>query len=93
VKLNRAVLSLTDVHRAGATAAVWSLLGAALPVLLPGAPRGLPDLLELASVVAAASGATGEIEGLTEVAEKKGSSRLLKEARRLRTVLRSSAEQ
>ncbi|WP_433367868.1 DUF6493 family protein [Actinoplanes sp. CA-142083] len=89
VKLNRAVLSLSDAHRAGASAAVWEVLGAALPALLSQAPRGLPDVLELASVVAAAVGAKEEIEGLADLAGKKGGSRMLKEARRLQSVLTS----
>ncbi|MBU2668252.1 hypothetical protein KOI35_32545 [Actinoplanes bogorensis] len=87
VKLNRVALSLGDAHRAGASAAVWDVLSTALPSLLPTAPRGLPDLLELACLVAAATGTRGELPGLAEVAERKGNSRLLKEARRLRTVL------
>ncbi|MBM2620276.1 hypothetical protein JIG36_32655 [Actinoplanes sp. LDG1-06] len=89
VKVNRSVMALADAHRAGASAAVWRVLAAALPALLPAEPRGLPDLLELASQVAPATGARDEIEGLTELAARKGSTRVLKEARRLRTVLTS----
>ncbi|MET8153531.1 DUF6493 family protein [Actinoplanes sp. NPDC049668] len=87
VKLNRVVLALADAHAAGASGAVWEVLAAALPLLLPKAPRGLPDLLELASRVAAETGVRAEIERLAEVAGRPGSTRLVKEARRLRSVL------
>ncbi|MEU7905595.1 DUF6493 family protein [Actinoplanes sp. NPDC049118] len=87
VKLNRVVLALADAHRAGASAAVWEVLAAAIPLLLPRAPRGLPDLLELASRVAVETGARGEIAQLAAVAGRPGSTRLIKEARRLRAVL------
>ncbi|MBL7258105.1 DUF7824 domain-containing protein [Paractinoplanes lichenicola] len=87
IKLSRAVLSLADAHRGGASAAVWEVVAAALPPLLPAAPRGLPGLLELASLVAAATGARGEIPGLAEVAARPGSTSLLRESRRLRSVL------
>ncbi|MEV0902866.1 DUF6493 family protein [Actinoplanes sp. NPDC049802] len=87
VKLTRVIPSLTDAYRAGAARPLWELLTAALPALLPVAPRGLPDLLELATQVAGAVGARDQVPGLAEVAAKPGSTRLLKEARRLRTVL------
>jgi hypothetical protein len=87
VKLGRAVAPLTDAHRAGASAAVWELLLAALPTLLPAAPRGLPELLELASQVAATVGARDDVPGLAALAGRKGASRLLQEGRRLRSVL------
>src|SRR5690242_10463970 len=60
LKLNRVVPALGDAHRAGASVAVWEVLAAALPPLLGAAPRGLADLLELASVVAGATGARAE---------------------------------
>ncbi len=87
VKLGRVVLALGDAHRAGASAAVWGVLVTAIPMLLPKAPRGLPDLLELATLVASGIGAKDEISELTEMAARRGSSRLLKEAKRLHTVL------
>ncbi|MFB9696765.1 hypothetical protein ACFFRK_27300, partial [Amorphoplanes digitatis] len=89
VKLNRVVLALADAHAAGASGSVWETIAAALPLLLPRAPRGLPDLLELATRVATETGARGEIERLAEAAAKPGGTRLAKEARRLRTVLRT----
>ncbi|MEU4622706.1 hypothetical protein AB0G04_22395 [Actinoplanes sp. NPDC023801] len=87
VKVARSVPALADAHRAGVTGHVWELLGTALPHLLPVAPRGLPDMLALAAEVAHAAGARGEIPGLTEVANRRGSSRLITEARRLHDLL------
>ncbi|GID64936.1 hypothetical protein Acy02nite_28170 [Actinoplanes cyaneus] len=87
LKLSRVVPALTDVHRAGASVALWEVLAAALPGLLPAAPRGLPDLLELSTQVARAVRADSRIAGLAEIAARDGSSRLVKEARRLQTVL------
>ncbi len=87
VKLSRVVPALRDAHQAGASAAVWELLTAAIPLLLPTKPRGLPDLLELATRAANDVGAKAEIPGLTEMAAGSGSSRLLKEAKRLHRVL------
>ncbi|GAB3838791.1 DUF6493 family protein [Dactylosporangium cerinum] len=50
-------------------------------------PRGLPDLLTLASAAAAASGSRGEVPGLAELAARTGSTRLVVEARRLHRTL------
>jgi len=87
VKLTRVVLTLTEAHRAGASPAVWEVLAAAIPLLLPHAPRGLPDLLELGTRVAAEVGARTEIANLAEAAAKPGSTRLAREAGRLQAVL------
>jgi hypothetical protein len=87
VTVSRAVPALTDAHRAGASGHVWEVLRAALPHLLPVAPRGLPDMLALAAEVAHAAGARGGIAGLAEVAGRRGSSRLITEARRLNALL------
>ncbi|MEU8821879.1 DUF6493 family protein [Actinoplanes sp. NPDC048796] len=87
IKLNRVVPALADAHRAGASTAVWELLAAALPLLLTPAPRGLPDLLELATQVATTIDVRTEIPPLTEFAAQKGGSRLVKEAKRLHSVL------
>ncbi|BAL90698.1 hypothetical protein AMIS_54780 [Actinoplanes missouriensis 431] len=90
VKLARVVEALTDAQVAGATGAVWQLLTAALPRLLPAGPRGLPDMLQLATLTVTAGaaetggGATAaDIPGLEELARRSGGSRLLREARRL----------
>jgi hypothetical protein len=87
VKLTRVVPALADAHRAGASAAVWDVLAAALPLLAPKQPRGLPDLLELATQVARAVSAHGEIAEVAALAGRGGSSRLVKEAKRLQSVL------
>jgi hypothetical protein len=85
VKVNRAVQPLRDAAAAGAARVVFRLLAAALPALLAAAdpPRGTPDLLTLAAETAAAAGGPVEVAGLREVAARRGSSRLVKEARRL----------
>jgi len=88
VKLSRVVPALAETHRAGAAVAVWELAAAALPLLLPAAPRGLADLLELASRAASAVGAKDDIPELAAVAGRTSSSRLVTEARRLQAVLR-----
>jgi hypothetical protein len=92
-KANRAVPALADAFRAGAAAAVWELLTAALPPLLRAGHRVVPDLLGLATQVAVRLGARAEISGLAEIpglaeaAARPGSSRLGQEARRLRSTL------
>ncbi|MFI1990244.1 DUF6493 family protein [Actinoplanes sp. NPDC020271] len=87
LKMSRVVPALAEVHRAGASVALWEALATALPTLLPAAPHGLPDLLELCSQVARAVHARTEIAGLADVASRPGTTRLIKEARRLQTVL------
>ncbi|SNY67699.1 DUF6493 family protein [Paractinoplanes atraurantiacus] len=87
IKLNRVVPALADAHRAGASTAVWQALATALPRLLAPAPRGLPDLLELATQVATATGTRAHLPQLPEAAKQKGNSRFAKEAKRLHSVL------
>ncbi|MEU4425358.1 hypothetical protein AB0F81_32460, partial [Actinoplanes sp. NPDC024001] len=77
------VPALTDAHRAGASAAVWELLTAALPALLAARHRSLPDLLALSTQAAVTIGATGDIPGLAGTAARPGGSRLVHEAKRL----------
>jgi hypothetical protein len=60
---------------------------AALPPLLHAAPRGLPDLLELATRTATSTGAGEEITGLAPIAARGGGSRLVREAKRLQAAL------
>jgi hypothetical protein len=85
VTVNRAVPPLRDAAAAGARLSVFRLLAAALPALLGAGPppRGTPDLLTLAAETAAAGPGRVEIAGLAETAARKGSSRLVVEARRL----------
>ncbi|MEV0900637.1 DUF6493 family protein [Actinoplanes sp. NPDC049802] len=87
VKLNRVVPGLADAHRAGATVAVWEAIAAALPVLLQAPQGSLPDLLELATQVAVTLGARADIPALTEAADRPGTTRLVQEAKRLRSAL------
>ncbi|WP_344611344.1 hypothetical protein, partial [Dactylosporangium salmoneum] len=49
----------------------------------PAAPRGTPGLLTLAAETAAAAPGPVRIAGLAEVAARRGSTRLVTEARRL----------
>ena len=87
VKLSRVVPALADAFEAGAAVAVWETLRAALPPLLPATPRSLPDLLELATRVATATGACDDIPGLAAVGARGGGSRVVREAKRLHTTL------
>ncbi|GAA4602713.1 hypothetical protein BJY16_004339 [Actinoplanes octamycinicus] len=87
VKLSRLVPALAEIHLAGASVALWELLTAALPPLLPTGQRGLPDLLELSTQVAGAVRARSAIPGLAEIAARPGTTRLVKEAKRLHSVL------
>ncbi|MFC3739560.1 hypothetical protein [Paractinoplanes deccanensis] len=63
------------------------MLSAALPALLSKPARGLADPFELTTRVAGATGAKAEIPALAEMADRKGGSRQLKEARRLQSML------
>ncbi|RZT79911.1 hypothetical protein EV382_3152 [Micromonospora violae] len=89
VTLARAVTPLRDAVAAGARLSVWRLLAAALPPLLTGptSPRGTPDLLALAAETASATGVRIELPGLGDVVARGGSTRLVREARRLGTAL------
>jgi hypothetical protein len=87
IKLARVVPALRDAHQAGASATVWRVLAAALPPLLPVAPRGLPDLLELATRTASAVHARDTVPGLTDVTARGGGTRLVREAKRLQATL------
>jgi hypothetical protein len=87
ITLARVVSALREAHRAGASATVWQVLAAALPPLLPDAPRGLPDLLELATRTASAVHARDTVAGLTDVAARGGGTRLVREAKRLQATL------
>lgn len=88
LKPKRVVAALQEAGRTGAYATVWAVLSGALPVLLAGesAPAG-GALLTLAADCAERSGARGAIPEIDELAARKGSSQLIKQARRLRAVL------
>ncbi|MEV0201711.1 DUF6493 family protein [Nonomuraea sp. NPDC050691] len=87
VKLNRVSAVLGDAARAGAHEAVWALAERLLPALLPAdgdRPRaGLADLMAAASTAARPANARAHLPALAAMASRKGSSRVLQEARRL----------
>ncbi|MEV7226773.1 DUF6493 family protein [Polymorphospora sp. NPDC051019] len=89
IKVGRVVPGLTDAFRAGAGAAVWDIVAAAVPYLLSAAkpPPGTPDLLALGTQTAAALGRRTPIEAVAGVAARGGGSRLVTEARRLHQTL------
>ncbi|MEU6790336.1 DUF6493 family protein [Nonomuraea wenchangensis] len=91
VVLKRITAALDGLTAAGAHAEVWAALAEALPALLPRPgerPRaGLGELLAVAARAAALTGARGEVAGLAEMAARKGSSRVLYEARHLHETL------
>ncbi|MEV7525879.1 hypothetical protein [Streptomyces sp. NPDC091371] len=69
-------------------APVWAVLAGALPGLLARTkPQALGALLAVAADSAGLSGARGGLPEVSTLAERPGSSRLLKEARRLRDTL------
>ncbi|MEV4258785.1 hypothetical protein AB0J52_36970, partial [Spirillospora sp. NPDC049652] len=97
VRLTRIVGVLAEAVHAGAHAQVWETARAALPPLLTAAatrrtadaPRGLADLLQLAArcaeTVDVSAGAGWA--GLADIAERGGTSALVREARRLQRTL------
>ncbi|WP_326758480.1 DUF6493 family protein [Streptomyces phaeochromogenes] len=81
--------SLRTAAETGAYATVWSVLRVALPGLLGETPvRGAAAMLDLAVECASRCGAKGEIPEVTAVADRKGSSQTVKNARLLRDALR-----
>ncbi|MFI0444168.1 DUF6493 family protein [Actinomadura sp. 6N118] len=91
LKINRVAEALDETARAGPHADVWTVLATALPRLLPvrgeRAAAGLPDLLALATRTAEAAGARDGLAGLSDVAGRGGTSRLVREAARLHRTL------
>jgi hypothetical protein len=91
VVLKRITAALDGLTSAGAHAEVWAVLAEALPALLPRPgerPRaGLGELLAVAARAATLTGARGEVAGLAGMAARKGSSRVLYEARHLHETL------
>ncbi|TYB51103.1 hypothetical protein FXF51_53995 [Nonomuraea sp. PA05] len=87
LSLKRIAASLADLVDDGAHAEVWRAFATALPPLLPKtgdrACAGLGEFLSVAVRAAVLAGARGEVPGLAELAGRKGSSRVLQEARRL----------
>ncbi|MFC4911708.1 DUF6493 family protein [Actinomadura gamaensis] len=92
VKLNRIVGVLADAAHAGAHAEVWEAAREALPPLLAAsatapAPPGLGDLVQIAARCAEALGVRADLPGLADTAARGGTSRLVREARRLQRTL------
>ncbi|MFI6740826.1 DUF6493 family protein [Nonomuraea sp. NPDC050451] len=87
LKLNRVVSVLDDATQAGAHEAVWEVVVRLLPGLLPQEgerPRaGVADLLAAGARAARIAGVRAELPDVAAVAARKGSSRLVQEARRL----------
>ncbi|MFC4116013.1 DUF6493 family protein [Nonomuraea zeae] len=88
LKLNRVVAVLEDATQAGAHEAVWALITHILPGLLPKEgerPRpGVADLLAAGARAARIGRVRADLPEVAAVAARKGSSRLVQEARRLR---------
>ncbi|WDF36459.1 DUF6493 family protein [Streptomyces sp. T12] len=95
VKTSRLVESARTAAATGANATIWGMLRHTLPVLLAdlatagaAAPaRGLADLLAVAAECAERTGAREELPHLARTADRRGSSRLVTQARRLRSAL------
>ncbi|MEW2303663.1 DUF6493 family protein [Streptomyces sp. NPDC006655] len=95
VKPLRLAESARTAAATGANATIWEMLRHALPVLLAdlatagtsGSARGLGELLSTAAECAERSGAHGDLPHLSGAAARRGSSRLVVQARRLRDAL------
>ncbi|MEU4534487.1 DUF6493 family protein [Streptosporangium sp. NPDC023825] len=91
IKLVHLTAALESAARQGAHEEVWTAVAAALPALLPRAgerPRhGLTGFVELAATTAAWCRARGAIPEIETMAARRGSSGLLREARRLHGLL------
>ncbi|GAB2730867.1 DUF6493 family protein [Streptomyces bullii] len=95
VKPLRLAESVRTAAATGAHATVWSVLRHTLPVMLAAlaadgasvAARGLGDLLAVGAECAERTGAKDELPHLAQAASRRGSSRLVTQARRLRDAL------
>ncbi|MGW3845531.1 DUF7824 domain-containing protein [Streptomyces fagopyri] len=96
VKPSRLAEAIRTAAATGAYATVWAVLRGALPILpadvagagTDGTPsRGLGDLLAVAAESAERSGARGDLVHLAQTADRGGSSKVVTQARRLRTAL------
>jgi hypothetical protein len=100
VKPSRLADSMRTAAATGAYATVWSVLRGLLPALLTdlavdgpgGGPiRGLGELLTVAADCAERSGARGDLAHLAGAAGRRGSSKVVAQARRLRLALTQEA--
>ncbi|MEV0739016.1 DUF6493 family protein [Streptomyces sp. NPDC050549] len=95
VKPSRLAESMRTGAATGANTSIWGILRHTLAALLadldwgvkPAPARGLGDLLAVAAECAERSGAGGELPHLAQTADRTGSSRLVMQARRLRSAL------
>ncbi|MEU6140960.1 DUF6493 family protein [Streptomyces sp. NPDC047081] len=99
VKPLRLAESARTAAATGANTSIWEMLRHTLPVLLAelavggsdsgsaASARGLGELLAVAAESAERCGARGEIPHLAQAADRRGSSRLVSQARRLRSAL------
>lgn len=87
IKLGRIADGLTLAARSGAPSLVWNIVRAALPTLLTADTRDTHRLLALAADTAVDLGIRAEIEELTPIAARSGTTRLIAESRRLKGVL------
>ncbi|MFJ4468671.1 DUF6493 family protein [Streptomyces sp. NPDC089424] len=95
VKSQRLAESMRTAAATGADATTWSVLSGTLPELLADLTsgetstpaRGLGELLAVAAECVERSGARGELPHLAQAAARRGSSRLVSQARRLRSAL------
>lgn len=95
VKPSRLAESMRTGAATGANTSIWGILRHTLTALLadldgdikPAPARGLGDLLAVAAECAERSGARGELPHLAQTADRTGSSRLVTQARRLRSAL------
>ncbi|GAA2106343.1 DUF6493 family protein [Kitasatospora saccharophila] len=87
VKPNRLAATLAELADP-APGLTWSILAVLVPGLLDGPPpRGAADLVAVAVDAARRSGARGPIDAVTRTAARKGSTKLLTEARNLAALL------
>jgi hypothetical protein len=91
--LNRVAPALRELANAGAGPQLWAMLAAALPYTLPPAvdkpANRLADLLALGVELAGQTGDRKPMPELDSLADRKGSSQLVVQARRLREILAS----
>ncbi|WP_329070678.1 DUF7824 domain-containing protein [Streptomyces sp. NBC_01429] len=99
VKPNRLADSARTAAATGAYATVWSVLRAALPVLLAPVlsderrpPAGTGEILSVAADCVERCGAAEEMSGLPELAGRGGTSRTVAQATRLLAALRQGSE-
>ncbi|MFE5966150.1 DUF6493 family protein [Streptomyces sp. NPDC056463] len=93
VKPNRLADAARTAAATGAYGTTWSVLAPLLPALLTAEKpaRGLGELLAVAADCVERCGAAGEVAGLDATADRRASSQLVVQARRLRKALRAGA--